>query len=80
MAEQLTTRAVEWLMSPYDQTWHVFPGEQLADQTRPFIEALCGHSVPVKLVEHTPPDRLCPPCVRALGAWMPDVTPWGMGD
>lgn len=80
MAEQLAARAYEWLWSPYDQTWHVFWCEQVADPARPFIEALCTHSVPAELVDRTPPGRLCSPCVRALGTQMPDTPLWRMGD
>jgi hypothetical protein len=67
MTEYLTERAYEWLRSPYDQTWHVFPCDQVAGPVRRmYIVALCSHSTLINLVERTPSDSLCPPCARAL--------------
>jgi hypothetical protein len=65
------TTTVDWWMSSYDATWHAFPGDQLTEPGRSFLSALYDHSVPRALTERTPPtgiDRLCPPCVMALGA------------
>lgn len=54
--------AVEWLMSAYDATWHVFPAAQVSDQTQTFHQALCEHSVPSRHVERTAPRVFCPAC------------------
>jgi hypothetical protein len=67
-------------MSPYDETWHVFWQVQVADPTRMFAEALCQHSAPLAKLGHTPAERMCPPCVRALGELMPELALWRMGD
>ncbi len=73
MAEPLTARAYEMLWSPYDQTWHVFVLNQSAMPIGRLFVTVCGHSVPTRLVERTPPGSVCPPCEGAPGARLPDM-------
>lgn len=70
------TPEVEWLLSTYDATWHAFPARQLSDQARKFYEALCGHCVPARHVEHRPPRTCCPTCLVRFGAALPDEQRW----
>jgi len=71
--------AVEWLMSAYDATWHVFPSAQVSDQTRTFYQALCEHSVPARHAERTVPRVLCPACLVLYGTHIPDDQRWQTG-
>jgi hypothetical protein len=71
---------VEWLMSRYDATWHAILTEQLTDSTRTFYQALCEHSVPVRLVERTAPRVCCPACLVLYGTHLPDHQRWQIGD
>lgn len=78
MAERLTARAYELLWSPYDQTWHVVLHEQIPMPARLFVVAQCSHSILTAHARRTPPDSLCPPCMRALAARLPDSPPMRM--
>lgn len=62
---------VTWGRSGYDGRCHAFP---TTAEDRPFVEALCTHTLPTELLSPMPgpAGALCMPCVTVVASELPE--------
>jgi hypothetical protein len=70
---------VRWVVSPHDGRCHAFDPEAADGATeRGYAAALCGHTVPGRLVvADAPSGALCWPCATLVASELPDPGPGG---